>query len=168
MTIRKHLFLDLEDTIITPVTEGWWCTELINVQKIKDVIAEFQPDVINIFSFAIWNDMELESFNKGTRPMIEQALGRTLSAVPRVEGEIIEACCNEMWLARERVDFIDLNHFWGKHEAFRLNMRHLFKNAWDKWQQETVVMLLDDAVMNENFEWPDLHIKGMIKDITKL
>ena len=166
MITRKHLFLDLEDTIITPVMNGWWKTELINLDKIKGIIEQFQPDQVNIFSFALHNDFEREGFNAGTRPMIEQALGRKFSSVPIVENEIINVCCNAKWISPERVDFMDIRDFWGKHDAFRLWCQEMFKNSWASGKQDTEVMLLDDDVVNENFEWPDLHVKGRIIDIT--
>jgi hypothetical protein len=166
MITRKHLFLDLEDTVIAPVLNGWWNTELMNVEKIKRVIEEFQPDVVNIFSFAIHNDRERDEFvQSGTKAMVEKALGCTISAVPTVENEIIDKCCNAKWLSHKTVDFMDIRDFWGKHDAFRLSCQELFKNNWLMWMQETEVMLLDDDVMNENFEWPDLHVKGRIINI---
>lgn len=169
MTLRKHLFLDLEDTIIAPVMEGWWQTEIIpeNAEKIRKIIAEYKPDVVNIFSFAIHNDRERANFGMGTKPMIERALGVTFSSIPIVEGEIIEACCNMKWISSDRCDFIDIRDFWGKQDAFKLWCRHLFQHSWEKWQQETEVMLLDDDVFNENFQWPDMHVTGQIIDITK-
>jgi len=163
--IRRHLFLDLEDTIITPVMEGWFNTHLINVPKIKLLMDIFKPDQVHIFSFAIWNTEELKRFNMGTRPMIEKALGRTLSAVPTVDDDIIPVCCNVKGLGMGCVDFMECSNFWGKHEAFRLNMRHQFKTNWSNWNIETEVMFLDDAVWDENFEWPDLHVKGQIINI---
>lgn len=169
MTTRKFLFLDLEDTIITPVLEGWWNTELMNVETIKNVIAEFKPDVVNIFSFALHTDLERNNFiASGCKGMIEKALGVAISFVPIVENEIIEMCCSEKWISADKVDFMDIRDFWGKHDAFRLTCRHLFKKSWDNWRQETEVMLLDDDVFNETFEWPDLHVKGKILDIATL
>ena len=169
MTLRKHLFLDLEETIISPVVEGLWNVELMNLTKIRDIIAEFQPDVVNIFSFALHNDLERNNFNaSGCRAMIEKAIGKPLSHIPTVENEIIQMCCNTKWISSDRVDFIDIRDFWGKHDAFRLSIQHLFQHSWKNWEQETEVILLDDDVINENFEWPDLHIKGRIINIDTL
>lgn len=166
MITRKHLWLDLESTIITPVLEGWWNTELMNVEKIKKIMTEFQPDTVNIFSFAIHNDKERADFLlSGTKAMVEKALGCTISSVPTVENEIIEKCCNAKWISHKTVDFMDIRDFWGKQDAFRLWTQEVFKNNWKMWEQETEVMLLDDDVKNETFEWPDLHIKGRIINI---
>jgi hypothetical protein len=167
MITRKHLWLDLEDTVIAPVMEGWWKTELIdaNVRKIRRIIATFQPDVVNIFSFAIHDELQLVGFNAGTRPMIEAAIGKQLSTVLTVDEQIIPMCCGVMGLTPSTVDFQEMSNFWSKHEAFRLCMRHITKNLWVNWQQETEVVLLDDAVFNESFKWPDLHVTGHIMNI---
>ncbi len=165
MTTRKSVWLDLEDTIITPVVDGWWKTELINVEKIKRIIDDFNPDSVNIFSFAIWNQKELQSFNSAVRPLIEQHLGRKLSSIPTVDDEIIPTCCAVLGLQRNTVDFSEASAFWSKHQAFRLCCRQLFKNIWATWQHETEVLFLDDVVWNETFEWPDIKVKGQIINI---
>lgn len=157
----RHLFLDLEDTVITPVLDGWFNTHVINVQKVKDIIAEFKPDHVHIFSFAIWNEFERNAFNLGTRPMLEQVLGVKFESVPTVDGEIKAAACKILNISVDAVSFTDMSDFWGKHEAFRLNMRHLFKNN----TQPVEVMFLDDAVFNEEFFWPDVNVKGRIVNI---
>ena len=165
--VRRKLFLDLEDTVITPVVNGWLNTQVINKAKVREFIEEFQPHDVNIFSFAIWNEHELRGFNHGTRPMLEQALGVQFSAVPTVDGEIIPACCKVMNLAPETVDFQEMSNFWGKHEAFRLNMRHIFRHS-NLFSGQIQVVLLDDAVFNEHFDWPDLHVSGRIINIDTL
>jgi hypothetical protein len=164
----KHLFLDLEDTVITPVMNGWFNTLLINVDKIKAVQAHFKPDFVNIFSFAIWDEQQLHGFNYGTRPMIEKVLGIQLNLVPTVDDHIIKWCCAEMSISPDVVDFSEMSAFWGKQEAFRLSCRHLFKNLWKTQGQETQVMLLDDVVHDEKFEWPDIHVSGQIFNIDQL
>lgn len=161
---KRHLFLDLEDTIITPVTEGWFNTHLTNVNKIRAVMEKFQPDFMHVFSFAVWNERELHQFNIDCRPRIERALGMKFSAVPTVDDEIIPACCKVLNLAPSTVDFQEASNFWGKHEAFRLNMRHTFKSG----HSPVEVMLLDDAVFNEEFFWPDLQVTGRILNIDEL
>lgn len=165
---RCHVFLDLEDTIITPANEGWHKTELINVKLIKDFIEKFQPDIINIFSFAIWDQHQLQLFNTHSRPMIEDALGITFSLIPTVDDMILPACCEIMKINKSLVDFSEMCSFWGKHEAFRLFTRSLFKNTWKDWGQATNVALLDDAVINEVFHWPDLKVSGSIVNIDSI
>lgn len=164
MATIRHLFLDLEDTVITPVMNGWFNTHMINVQKVRAFIAEYKPDSVHLFSFAIWNEAERTRFNLGTRPMLEKSLGITLSAVPTVDDEIIPVACKVMNLGNGSVDFQEMSNFWGKHETFRLNMRHMFKTA-HQHGNEVEVALLDDAVINEEFYWPDLKVRGRILNI---
>lgn len=169
----KHLFLDLEDTIITPVLDGWHNTELVNIDKIKKVILDFNPDFINIFSFAIHDDIQKDLFNRHTRPMIELALGVKINLIPTVDIDIKNACCNLLSLNKSTVDFAEMSNFWGKHQSFRLYCRHLFRKAYETSQtseafsfaETTEVFLLDDAVEHENFEWPLLKIVGTIRNI---
>jgi hypothetical protein len=163
----KHLFLDLEDTVITPVLSGWFNTRLINVPKIKSFMAEFKPNFVHLFSFAVWNEQELLRFNMGTRPMLEESLGMPLCTTWTVEGDIIPMCCSVMRLGQGSVSFSDACEFWSKHESFRLCMRHTFKDT-HKQGVDTEVVLLDDAVFNEHFHWPDLQITGRVLNIDTL
>lgn len=165
--VRKHLWLDLEDTVITPVLEGWWKTELINIAVVRDVIAEFKPDFLHIFSFAIWNETERAQFNAAVRPHLEAALGMEFTTVPTVDDDILPVCCKIMGLTASTVDFQEMSNFWGKHESFRLFMRSVHANT-AKHGVSAEVMLLDDAVFNETFEWPDLQLRGAILNIDKL
>jgi hypothetical protein len=165
---HRSLWLDLEDTIITPVVSGWWNTDLINLQKIRAVIDEFKPSSINLFSFAIWNHDELNKFNQATRPMIEQALGTHIAHTPTVDDDIIPACCRALGINPGSVDFSEASDFWSKHQSFRLFCLDHFNNTWKNQSIETEVIFLDDAVFNESFEWPDLHVKGRILNINTL
>lgn len=160
----RHLWLDLEDTVITPVLDGWFNTHMINVQKVKAFIAEFKPDYVHLFSFAIWNEFERNAFNIGTRPMLEKSLGIQLGAIPTVDDDIIPVACRVMNISPETVNFQEMSNFWGKHETFRLNMRDKFKHVKEHGV-EVEVVLLDDAVINEEFHWPDLAIRGRIINI---
>lgn len=163
----KHLFLDLEDTVITPVMNGWENTELINVQKIKAFMTEFQPDQLHVFSFAIWNVTERDRFNRHTRPAIELSLNMKFGLVPTVDDDIIFACCRMMSIDPGSVDFSEMSNFWGKQGAFRLNM--LFKHQQTYTHGiDTEVVLLDDAVVNETFSFPGLRLTGRILNIDQL
>lgn len=156
--MHKALFLDLESTIITPVGDGWHNFELINIPKIQDVISEFQPDEISIFSFAIHNFHERDLFNKITRPWIERSLDCYLLRVPTVE-EIIQKCKNTMGM-NGVVSFMDMLDFWSKNFSFQLFAKSLGKDV--------EVLLLDDIVFNQDFSWQDENIHGKIRNIDSL
>lgn len=159
----KHLYLDLEGTIITPVPNGWWEAELINVGRIRAFVREFQPDLIHLFSFAIRDEQERGDFNRTTRDTIERVLGQKLTDVPTCSGDIIPVVSRAKGL-REDLSFFDLAQKVGKQEAFRLYVRQEFAAA----EQQVEVALLDDVVTNEEFNWSNLKIKGHIINVDKL
>jgi hypothetical protein len=163
----RHLWIDLEDTIITPVLDGWFNTQLVNTDKIDRVLASFKPDFVHLFSFAIHNREELKRFNLGTRPMIENRFGFSLSSTWTVDDDIIPMCCREMGIHPSTVDFSDASAFWSKHQAFRLCMRQFFATS-HRHDIDVEVMLLDDMVFQEEFRWPDIRVSGTIHNITNL
>lgn len=163
----RHLFLDLEDTVITPVMEGWFNTHMINVEKVKAFIAEWKPTSVHLFSFAIWDVAQRDRFNLGTRPMLEKSLGITLSLVPTVDEDIIPICCKVMKLGPESVDFQEMSNFWGKQMTFKLCMQNMFSQT-HRHNIDTEVVLLDDVVFNEHFQWPDMRVAGRILNIDQL
>lgn len=165
MTTIRHCFLDLEDTLVTPIVNGWADFNIINQRKVLNFIANFQPDQVHLFSFAVWNQHELSEFNLRCRPTVERLFKIKFDSTPTVDDDIIPACCSVMGISSSTVDFSDASAFWSKHEAFRLFVRNRFKNSWTTRQQENEVVLLDDVVINETFEWPDLHIKGRLLNI---
>ncbi len=167
--LRRELWLDLEDTVITPVVNGWFNTELINTQKIKDVIASFQPHRINIFSFAIWDEAQRKGFTLGTREMIERHFGIQLNLVLTVDDDIIPICCRQMGIEPSTVDFNEMSNFWGKQGAFRLCMRHHATNHRRHHPNLPLhVLLLDDVVYNEVVRWPDLQTTVEQRNIDQL
>lgn len=164
MNTTKHLFLDLEETVIEPVVNGWFLTNLINVEKIKAFQTEFNPDFIHVFSFAIWNERERDLFDAGTRQKIERLLGTTLTVVPTVQGDIIPTCAKAKGMVPSCVDFLELINFWGKQDAFRLYVRSMFSDASTLIE----VAFLDDDVYNETFEFHDINVKGRIINVDQL
>lgn len=168
MNTQRHLFLDLENTIISEVTDGWHTASLINVDLIKQVISEFKPHYISVFSFAIWNEVEKQKFVQHAKQMIEDALSISFHVVLRVDEDIIPACSHVKKLLPSKVDFMEADDFWGKHEAFRLFVRHSFEKVWSTDSKSTEVMLLDDVVWNEEWCWPDIHVNGKICNILKM
>lgn len=162
--MKTILFLDLEDTVITPVINGWANTQMINTDKLRALLLQLKPTEVGIFSFAIWNEFELRGFNHGTRPMLERFLGHALTFVPTVDDQIIPAACSQMKLSPDVVEFSDMSDFWGKQQAFRLCVRNIFKNR-TKLDDPLKVVLLDDVVFDETFHWPDLNLTGQIINI---
>lgn len=117
-------------------------------------MAEFQPDTVNLFSFAIWNQQQRDGFNRGTRHMLENALGCKLNFVPSVDDDITPICCKEMRLGPGSVDFAEMSNFWSKQGSFRLFMRHHARNM-KRHGRSLHAVLLDDVVYNETLTWDD-------------
>lgn len=165
--MKRLLFIDLEDTVIKPVLTGWYNTELINIDKVKSFIAKVQPSQVHIFSFAIHDVIQREHFNNALRPFLEETLGVKFTLVPTVDDDILPTCIKVMNLGNNSVDFDDLVCFWGKQGAFKLNMQHLAQTVLSG-EANIEVILLDDCVFNETFEWPDLGVKGSIVNINSI
>jgi hypothetical protein len=165
MTTFRHLFLDLEETIITAVVDGWHTAEIINLDKIQRIIEQFNPDAIHIFSFAIWNERELTLFDIHVREMVEKAIGRKINQVFIVDNDVTPICCEVKKIQPSTVDFAELCAFWGKGEAFRLVMRHRFSKSLKDSDHRVDVLLVDDVVWDERWEWPDLKVRGQLLNI---
>jgi hypothetical protein len=149
--------LDLEDTVVTPIVSGWPNFDVINVEKVQQVLTGFEPHTVNIFSFAIWNNQERDLFNTHCRPHLERALGVTFNQVLSVDDDIIPACCRQMKISPKHVDFQEMSNFWSKQGAFRLWMRqHASNLRRHQPNQQLHALLLDDVVYNERLVWPDL------------
>lgn len=161
----RHLFLDLEDTVCTPILNGWQHSSLININihKIRKVIAEFQPHHLHIFSFAIYDAQDVAQFDLHMRPQLEQALGLPVTSVGVLLTDIRQRCCESLSLAPSQVSFSDMVEFWGKQLSFRLFVRSLFSDAPPHTCNQ--VMLIDDAVLPEEFKFPDIALEGKIVNI---
>lgn len=168
MKTKKQLWLDLEDTVIHPVTNGWGNTQLMNIAQVKEFIGEFKPDELHIFSYALWNPFELRQFNHSVRSFLEERLGLPISLTPLVDDEIVPGCCRVMGISPERVTFSDASDFWSKQEGFRLFMRHLHSNTWKETGVAVDVVLLDDIVIDETWVFPKLHLSGRTLNIDTL
>jgi hypothetical protein len=162
-----HLYIDLEDTIIAPVAEGWTNVHLVNSEKVKAFIQELKPDHVHIFSFAIHSDHDRMLFNMWVRERLERALGVTFGFVPTTD-EITEMTCRGKGISPQYTTFNDLCDFFGKAEAFRQVMRHQWKGVVNHPNTSVNVILLDDDVINESFTWPDLKIEGRTINVNKL
>lgn len=166
----KYLFLDLEDTLITPVFDGWGNCELINIEKIKNIIEKENPDTINVFSFAIHTKEDKKEFEEICKPMIEKVYGIKISHYPTVS-EIIDVCSlvssknNKM---KKSVSFQELRRFWGKSGAFKIYVKGKFKSRFGPTTHPQEFILLDDDVENESFSYDDHLIAGKLINIDKI
>ena len=158
------LFLDLEDTIIEPVLNGWANSSMINVPKIKDFIEKNMISDLRIFSFAIWDENQKKQFEFWVKPALERVLGLKFNQIPTIDDHILPACCKQKRLVVELTQFSDMVEFWGKDLSFMLCMKEWFKDN----QEEREIFFLDDAVEDMTFELKDNKIKCHILNIDKI
>lgn len=163
----RHIFLDLEDTVITPAGDGWHRCQLLpgSLAKIRAYLQAWAPAQVHLFSFALSDAVELAKFNQSIRPALEDALGCSLRMTPLSDTDVLPACCRIRGLHPRRVDFEDMSNFWSKQDSFRL-----FVQDWSARQQHPGldVVLFDDAVVEESFEFPHLGIRGHLFNIDLL
>lgn len=72
-----HLFLDLEETLI----DEWTTKNIINIDKIKQLITEINPSTVHIFSAAIWNINDINEFNNELRYYLNTAFNIRIDKV---------------------------------------------------------------------------------------
>lgn len=163
----KHLFLDLEDTVITPNIQGWRAVDFMNnnIDLVKNIITEFAPDTVNVFSFAIDHDEDQVAFMKDCGVFLENNIGCKFTIVPHME-HIRKVLCDINGLTVGAVPREEICTFWSKQRAMR---------DWLVWNQkqhkklgtpleEIEVFFLDDTVETELIELPDLKIELMMEN----
>jgi hypothetical protein len=158
------LFLDLEDTVIEPVPNGWANTHMINTDKIEKFIVDKNITDLRIFSFAVWDQKQKSQFEFWVQKAIERRFGMSFSQVPTIDDDILPACCKQKGLVVELTEFSDMVEFWGKDLSFILCMKEWFKNNKEKHE----VFLLDDSVNDMSFDLKQENIVGHIINIDLL
>lgn len=156
---EKHLFLDLEGTVVAPLMNGWFNFNLMNVDLIKKWIEAIQPDHIHIFSFAIHNEFDVKSFNMHLRSVLERVFFESkmsFEMVPTTDLDILPICARAKRLSPEMVSFNDMCDFWGKEFTFQLFVRQCFPD--DGIPRK--VFLLDDTVEFSSFHFIERKIQG--------
>lgn len=169
--IHRHLYLDLEETMTTPFVGRFnWSWSVMNVDKITAVIRQWQPTEVHLFSFAIRNDQDVRDFDEFVRPNLEQVFGVHFLTVPAIDTHILPACCAIKGLSPSRVETQDLMDFWNKQESFRLYCRYKYAphGAANLTQHPIEVMLIDDIVLEEEWNYPSLSLRGFVYNVDRL
>lgn len=164
MKKNRYLFLDLEDTVVEPVTFGWSNPKLINIEKVRTFIQQFEPTAVHIFSFAVATQTDRTEFETHVKPLLEAELGVAITHCPTLFDDIIPACSRQANLAAGTVSIDDVCDFWGKQGAFKYYVQQVFKGLG----QPVAVALLDDVVTDEDFNYPALGLAGWIRNIAQL
>lgn len=146
----KILLLDLEETLIPIWNDFWPITE--NCRKISKFVKEFQPDKVETYSFAIWNDGDIETFCNEMSP-IENAIGVQFTRIMSMEHILkdMKRLSPTLRIAKE-----DLHQIFGKDGS-------LMFLAMRNWKPNSHIVLIDDAVTDLRMEVHDtiLEIKNI-------
>lgn len=129
------VFLDLEDTVI----DTWGSNHLVNRAVVTDWLKELNVTEVRIFSFAIWDEKDKETFvTSGLKEMLEQAHGVTIVEWLSVDEmvKLSKEFSGVQW--EDRLDFMQLR---GKHGAFF--------DVCKVREQGCTCILLDDAIPHE-------------------
>ncbi len=158
--MNTTIFLDLEDTVIEPITTSWSRLVAKNVIQVKNWINDLNPSEINIFSFAIHDDREVMNFSRsGARAFVEDFLSIRINRIIAVE-QMIDAFVVGKRLTPGTVDFTDFVYMVGKQHAFPTFIRQTATESDHQF------VLLDDTVFNETIELVPAIIK--IKNVGDL
>ena len=131
--MKQHFFLDLEGTII----DSWDNRVFVNYSRVKDFLSQRMIKEVNIFSFAIWNEKDLNVFNqKDFKGWLEDALEVKIVSTPTVEDikKVVQHHRGINWETHELISV------WGKLRSFQDFCIACFENC--------SCTLLDDAVPN--------------------
>lgn len=154
--MKKILFLDLEDTIIEPVLNGWYNFIPKNIVEVKQFIEENHFHEISIFSFAIWDQNQKKSFENSCKKWLEKELNIQFSMVPTMDDEILHSCCKQKKIHPKSIDFKDIIDFWSKDLSFLLCIQD-----WFEKEKDIEIWFLDDAIEDIDFHLKknNIHLK---------
>lgn len=162
---KRLAFIDLEDTVIAPVLQGWQAAEPIaRFRQVAEVLRQWEPDEVRVFSFAVRDQTDVEGFRHHVMPWLKTALGFEISAIPTTDEEILPTVAKALGLHPARLDFSDVVDFLGKGGAFKLFAREMAT----KDAHGMDVLLIDDAVEDELFEFPRLRLSGQLVNVERL
>ena len=134
MSQQRTLLLDLEETII-PVFGDWFVPSPY-ADNIKTVVEKFKPHKIELFSWAIYNQADVDKFNEH-RAYIESELDLTFNCIHDIASLIT------LYNRSTSVKIIDTLDFFD----FVTKERFLFDMAVKaKHYPNEHLLLLDDAV----------------------
>lgn len=123
------LYLDLEGTVLTSFDDAL----LMNVCRVQDFL-DANPDLdrtdVRVFSFAIYNDKDKDQFVRTMKPMLERALGVTITSCPSLYDMALasQRLTGHRWIDQDTgdVDIHDYISIVGKVHAFEdyVNYHH--------------------------------------------
>lgn len=162
---KRVAFIDLEDTVIEPVLQGWSLASPIGLARnVGKLLREWKPDEVRVFSFAVNNEQDVAGFRAHVQPWLQRLLGFDITEVPTTDGVIIPEVARLLGLHRSKVEFSDMVDFLGKAGAFRLFAQGCAQREGGPLE----VLLVDDSVKDESFSFPRLRLSGRLVDAERL
>jgi hypothetical protein len=159
------LLLDLEETIVQPITNDYYELLVDNINKIKKFhISSVYPKdfVFSSFelitlSWALWDQKDVDRFNLN-RERLETSLELKFSSILTIQNYI------ELLLNRAKIhifDNLDFFDYYGKEKL-------IFELCLNGWKPNSCVYLIDDSVESCSFEIPKYRTKCDIININDL
>lgn len=150
--VEMKVYLDLEGTVLTNFDDP----VLMNVQRVKDFLDSLNVKVVSVFSFAVYDERDKETFAREMQPMLERALGVTVMECPSVDDMMAEVF-HQTGCQFGRQEFLTA---YGKENAFR---------AFVKATQDSgTFLLLDDVVEDTCFNRNGKHTQQTVKTVNVL
>ena len=137
MVIDKHLYLDIEGTLIADFSNPVFLTE--NIAGIKDAMETHSFDTVNVFSWAITSVNDLYGNNLAILHQIEEALGRKFDSIV-FRDNMFEAFKRRFG----QIDFIEFEELCrslGKEFVFQFFIRNIAEHG-----DNSHSVLIDDTV----------------------
>lgn len=145
MERKPVIFIDLEDTVINNWHDGQLLTH--GVYKIQQILEKEYPRVtdLNIWSYAIWNNDDLDRFNKIYRKWLEEVFGMNIDLVFSVHQ------IRNLIYSYEHIEYEDRNEF------MQMNGKFLSFMKYGQLYKDRDFVLFDDLVPNSLLTFHDLN-----------
>jgi len=141
---NKTVFVDLEETLV----ESWHDHRLCKLAKVQDFLGVHGRQV-ELFSFAVYNDADLDYFNRELKVFLEHACGLSFTKVHLAE-DVKKAVQDFTRNYYESLPEFISEH--GKSRAFEDFCLAQQKTDWE-------FVLLDDVVQNKTILLHDSNVK---------
>jgi hypothetical protein len=152
--MKKVLFLDLEETIINDFNE----MRVVNGSVVKEFVAKEKFDEIHIFSFAIWDDNDVDKTASVIIPFLNKLLGSN------IETKVMKVSDMQAIVQKNFRIFFDFD--WEFSTTF--NKDGVFQKVAPVLFPGCEIVLLDDTVENSSTELFDTKTKLRMVNVNNI
>lgn len=157
--MKKVVFLDLEDTVIDEFNKVGFA-QLVNTREVRAFLEAEAPDVVRLFSFALWNDHCIKQYEMFFQSRLNNALGVEIDLNDTFTTEKLFLLCRRHGTYFDDQDECMLFH--GKDYGFQ----HFVEMTPDFDDMELV--LVDDAVETKTIHYPGRNLTIRFVNINDL